>query len=327
MLYPIRTKPIIKEHIWGGRKLLSIKKSQIGKMDASKTYGESWDFSGVSGSVSKVSNGFLKGNSINELVEVYMGDFVGEKIFEKYGETFPLLVKTLDCAEKVSVQVHPDDEIAMERHHSCGKTEMWYVQSAEQDSVIYIGFKNSDLTREEYLDHVARGTVEQILNPVPVKAGDVFFIPAGTVHALSNGIVVIEIQQPVDLTYRIFDWNRVDSTGKSRELHTALAVDAIDFESTSDKCRREYTLPQNGSVKVVDSKYFVTSLTHVTSSLERDYVQLDSFVIYECVEGEVELRTASSKEILKEGESIIIPAEIDSVMLSGNGVLIESYAK
>ncbi|MBQ0081495.1 MAG: class I mannose-6-phosphate isomerase [Alistipes sp.] len=327
MLYPIRTKPIIKEHIWGGRKLLSIKKSQIGRMDESKTYGESWDFSGVRGSVSKVSNGFLKGNSINEIVEVYMGDFVGDAIFEKYGEVFPLLVKTLDCAQKVSVQVHPDDSIANQRHGSCGKTEMWYVQSSEQDSVIYIGFKRDDITREEYLEHVANGTIEQILNPVPVRSGDVFFIPAGTVHALSSGIVVIEIQQPVDLTYRIFDWNRVDANGKSRELHTALAVDAIDFQSTADKCQRKYELPQNGSVKVVDSQYFVTSITHVSSSLERDYFTLDSFVIYECVDGQIEVITSQTRDSLQKGESIIIPAQIDSVELKGLGTIIESYAR
>lgn len=325
MLYPIRLNPIIKQHIWGGRKLLEIKKNQIRKMDSSLTYGESWDVSGVDGSVSTVANGFLKGNTLNEILEVYMADLVGEKIYEKYGNEFPMLVKTLDCADRVSVQVHPDDAIAMERHNTCGKTEMWYIQDAEPGSIIYLGFKDENITREQYIDAVAMGTVEDILYPQPVNSGDVFFIPAGTVHALSKGLVVIEIQEPVDLTYRIFDWNRVDRNGKARELHTALAVDAIDFHSTAARCRRTYSLEPDKVSPLVSCPCFTTNIISVANCVVRDYCSLDSFVIYECTMGTVEVDVDGQKELLNSGDMLLIPASLSDATLSGKGIIVESY--
>lgn len=325
MLYPIRLKPIIKQHIWGGRKLLDIKKGQIGKMDPELTYGESWDVSGVDGSVCVIANGFLKGNTLNEALEVYMGDLVGDSVFEKYGLEFPMLVKTLDCADRVSVQVHPDDTIARERHNTCGKTEMWFIRDAQPGAVIYLGFKDENITREEYIEAVAKGTVEDILYPQEVHTGDVFFIPPGTVHALATGLVVIEIQQPVDLTYRIFDWNRVGRDGKPRELHTALAVDAIDFRSTAEKCRRPYTIEDNRAVGLVDCQYFTTNIIKVSGEAQRDYCSLDSFVVYECIGGEVDVTVDGMKETLRNGEVLLIPAELCDATLKGEGLIVESY--
>lgn len=249
-MYPIKLKPILKQHIWGGDALLDIKKGQRLRVDKSKTYGESWDVSGIEGNISVISNGFLKGNNLQEATEVYMGELVGESVFERYGLEFPLLLKTLYCKDKTSVQVHPDDELAAERHQSCGKTEMWYIIDAEPDALLYIGFKNPNITREEYIDAVAKGTVADIIEPVKVNAGDAFLIPSGTVHSISGGVTLVEIQQPVDLTYRIFDWNRVDSNGKSRELHTAFAVDAIDFSSNANACRRDYKTVVNSAIEV-----------------------------------------------------------------------------
>ena len=325
-MYPIKFKPQLKENIWGGQRLLAIKKGQLPRsVDASKVYGESWDISGVKGSISKVANGFLKGNNLQEIIEVYMGDLVGESVFEAFGLDFPLLIKNLDCNDTLSVQVHPDDDLAAERHDSFGKTEMWYIADAEEGAVIYLGFKNKDITREEYIKAVADGTVADILQAVPVKKGDVYFIPAGTVHALAKGLNVIEIQQTSDITYRIFDWNRVDSEGKSRELHTALAVDAIDFESGVEECRRTYTPQPNEEVKIVECDFFTTSMLKVEGVAELEYADRDSFTIYMCLEGKVDVEMEGAKESLSAGEVVLIPASANEVVLTGSAKILTSY--
>lgn len=324
-MYPIKFKPILKSMIWGGKRLLEIKKGQYGRIDTEKLYGESWDISGLDGNLSVVTNGMLKGNNLQEIIEVYMGDLVGEQNFERYGLDFPLLVKNLDCNDTLSVQVHPNDELAAERHDSFGKTEMWYIASAEPGAVIYIGFKNPKLTREEYIAAVAEGSVADILQAVPVKAGDVFFIPAGTVHALAKGLNVIEIQQTSDITYRIFDWNRVDEKGNGRELHTALAVDAIDFGSTAEDCRRPYSLQENAETDIIECEYFTVKGIRVNGRAELDYASRDSFVIYACIEGSVEIDMDGTKESLKAGEVALLPAVAGDVCLTGEAVILESY--
>ena len=223
MLYPIKFIPRLKERLWGGHQLLaSVKAGKGAKIDPAKCYGESWELSAVPGDESVVANGILKKNTIEEIIEVYMGSLIGEKNYERYGLTFPLLIKSLDCHDVLSVQVHPNDELAAERHNSYGKTEMWYVSGCEEGAALYVGFKDTSITREEYLAAVNEDRLPEILNRVEVKVGDVFFIPAGTVHALGKGIEVLEIQQTSDVTYRIYDWNRVDDKGNPRELHTAL---------------------------------------------------------------------------------------------------------
>ena len=325
-MYAIKFKPQLKENIWGGKRLLEIKKDQLPRtVDKSKVYGESWDISGVKGSISKVANGFLKGNNLQEIIEVYMGELVGDEVFEQFGLDFPLLIKNLDCNDTLSVQVHPNDELAAERHDSFGKTEMWYIADAEEGAVIYLGFKNKNITREEYIRAVAEGTVADILQAVPVKKGDVYFIPAGTVHALAKGLNVIEIQQTSDITYRIFDWNRVDSEGKSRELHTALAVDAIDFESGVEECRRPYEPKANEEVNIVDCDFFKTDMLVVEGVAELDYAGRDSFTIYMCLEGRVELDMEGEKESLSAGEVLLIPASANEVVLSGSAKILASH--
>ena len=325
-MYAIKFKPQLKENIWGGKRLLEIKKDQLPRtVDKSKVYGESWDISGVKGSISKVANGFLKGNNLQEIIEVYMGELVGDEVFEQFGLDFPLLIKNLDCNDTLSVQVHPNDELAAERHDSFGKTEMWYIADAEEGAVIYLGFKNKNITREEYIRAVAEGTVADILQAVPVKKGDVYFIPAGTVHALAKGLNVIEIQQTSDITYRIFDWNRVDSEGKSRELHTALAVDAIDFESGVEECRRPYEPKANEEVNIVDCDFFKTDMLVVEGVAELDYAGRDSFTIYMCLEGRVELDMEGEKDSLSAGEVLLIPASANEVVLSGSAKILASH--
>jgi mannose-6-phosphate isomerase len=239
---------------------------------------------------------------------------------------FPLLIKNLDCNDTLSVQVHPNDELAEERHNSFGKTEMWYIADAEEGAVIYLGFKNKNITREEYIQAVAEGTVADILQAVPVKKGDVFFIPAGTVHALAKGLNVIEIQQTSDITYRIFDWNRVDGEGKSRELHTALAVDAIDFESGVEECRRTYTATANKEVNIVDCEFFKTDMLVVDGVAELDYCQRDSFTIYMCIEGDVKISLDNeTSETLRTGEVMLVPAIANEVVIEGKAQILASH--
>lgn len=327
MLYPLKFKPRLKERIWGGHALLEKKGAQLGHVDKTKRYGESWDISCVKGDISVAANGMLKGNNLQELIEVYMGDLVGERVFEKFGLEFPLLIKTLDCNDVLSVQVHPDDALAAERHNSYGKTEMWYVTSCAPDAFLYLGFSKADITREEYLDAVSGGYLPELLNRVQVKAGDAFFIPAGMVHALGKGVEVVEIQQTSDVTYRIYDWDRVGADGKPRELHTALAVDAIDFERRPDECIKKCVPATNKSVEVVKCRYFTTNLLDVDGEVDKDYAPLDSFVIYMCTGGEVDLETDGGREHMADGDVVLIPAELNDVCIKGKARLLEIYVE
>lgn len=327
MLYPIKFKPRIKERIWGGQAILNKKGKAAGRLAKDKLYGESWDLSSVKGDISVVANGFLKGNNLEEIIEVYMGELVGEQIFEQYGLEFPLLLKYLDCNDKLSVQVHPDDALALERHNSFGKTEAWYVVDCKPGASIYLGFKDLNLTREEYIAAVAESRLEELLNKVEVKPGDVFFIPAGTVHALGAGLEVVEVQQTSDVTYRIYDWDRVDAEGKSRELHTSLAVDAIDFESDAELLHREYNLAKGGDAKVIECNYFTMTLHDVAGVKELDRSSLDSFVVFIALNGSVRIVADGNEETLAEGEVILIPAEVNDITIEGDAKLMEVYIK
>ncbi|MBP3548264.1 MAG: class I mannose-6-phosphate isomerase [Alistipes sp.] len=327
MLYPLKFKPRVKERIWGGQAILKKKGKAVSRLSKDKLYGESWDLSSVKGDVSVVANGFLKGNNLEEVIEVYMGELMGEENFEQYGLEFPLLVKYLDCNDKLSVQVHPNDELAEERHDSYGKTEAWYVVDCKPGAAIYLGFKNLELTREEYISAVAESRLEELLNRVEVKPGDVFFIPAGTVHALGAGIEVVEVQQTSDITYRIYDWDRVDASGKGRELHTALAVDAIDFEADAELLHRQYELERGGQATVIESKYFTMSLHNVAGRKELDRSMLDSFIIYIALNGSVRIVADGVEESLAEGEVVLIPAEVCDVEIDGDAKVMEVYIK
>lgn len=327
MLYPLKFKPRVKERIWGGHAIVERKGKALSRIDKDKLYGESWDLSSVKGDVSVVANGFLKGNNLEEVIEVYMGELVGEANFERYGLEFPLLVKYLDCNDKLSVQVHPNDELAEERHNSFGKTEAWYIADCKPGAAIYLGFKDLNITREEYISAVAESRLEPLLNRVEVKKGDVFFIPAGTVHALGAGIEVVEVQQTSDVTYRIYDWDRVDASGKGRELHTALAVDAIDFETDADLLHKQYNLQRGGEAKVIDSPYFTMAMQDVASKRVIDRSMLDSFIIYICLSGSVRLTANGAEERLAMGELVLVPAEVDEICFEGDAQLMEVFVK
>jgi len=308
-LYPLKFRPIYKEKIWGGTSLQSL----FNKGAHIKNLGESWELSGVQDDISVVSDGFLKGNNLEELIEVYMGELVGEKIYDKFGTEFPLLVKYIDANDRLSIQVHPNDELARERHGAYGKTEMWYVIQADEGAELISGF-NRTIDRDSYLIALQNGKLENLLQFDSVKAGDVFFVPAGRVHGIGKGIVVAEIQQTSDVTYRIFDFNRVDDKGKPRELHTELALDAIDFKK-SNSGSIDYVPKENESVELVKCPYFTTNLLELTNDLERDFSKTDSFVIYLCLEGAYSLQCESEIIRVQKGETLLVPASIENFLL------------
>jgi mannose-6-phosphate isomerase len=327
MLYPIKFKPRVKERIWGGTAILERKGKTVSRLAKDKLYGESWDLSSVKGDISVVANGMLKGNNLEEIIEVYMGELVGEQNFERYGLEFPLLIKYLDCNDRLSVQVHPNDELAAERHDSFGKTEAWYIAECKDGAAIYLGFKDLNTTREEYISAVAESRLESLLNRVEVHKGDIFFIPAGTVHALGAGIEVVEVQQTSDITYRIYDWDRVDASGKGRELHTALAVDAIDFEADAELLHKKYDVAKGGEAKVIESPYFTMAIQDVDGSKSLDRSMLDSFVVYICLEGSATISADGVQESLTSGELVLVPAECCDIEFEGTARFMEVYIK
>lgn len=316
----LKFKPIFKERIWGGRLLAD----RLGKrLPADKMIGESWELSGVPGDVSVVSSGQLKGNTLQELIEVYMGDLVGEQIYETFGDEFPLLIKFIDAHQDLSIQVHPDDILAETRHHSYGKNEMWYVLDHTPDAHLYLGF-NQAVDRQKCVEHIEDGKIEQLLRSYVVKRADSFFIPAGTIHAIGSGILVAEIQQTSDITYRLFDFNRVDSEGKPRDLHIALALDAIDYSSAKN-CDITRKPVADECINLISCQYFATDIIEVRSRVVRDYSTLDSFVVYICVDGKLTLTTSEGVETISKGETALVPAAIDSVTIEGVGKIIETY--
>jgi mannose-6-phosphate isomerase len=309
-LYPLKFKPIIKDKIWGGTRLRTI----LNKSCKTDKAGESWEISGFPGSVSKVKNGFLAGNSLEELIEVYMGDLVGDGVFEKFGMLFPLLIKFIDANDALSVQVHPDDELAMKQFGSFGKTEMWYIIQAEKDADIIVGF-NQQVDPKKYQQHLNEKSLLSILNKEKAEAGNVFFLPSGRIHAIGAGILLAEIQQTSDATLRIYDFDRLDDKGKPRELHTEKALEAIDF-AVYPAYKTNYLPTLNKPVKLAACNYFTVNYMSFSKEIIRDYINLDSFVIYMCIGGcfSISYYNAAT-ETLKTGETVLLPAEIKNVKL------------
>jgi len=321
-LYPLKFNPIIKSKIWGGSKL-----KEVLHKNAPEDAGESWEISGVKGDISVVKNGFLAGNNIQELIEVYMGDLVGDAVFDKFGLEFPLLIKFIDARDDLSIQVHPDDKLAAERHESFGKTEMWCVLQADKGAELITGFKR-ELNKDIYLEHLDKKLLKNILNFEKVDTGDIFFIPAGRVHAIGAGILLAEIQQTSDVTYRIYDWDRKDKEGNERELHTDLALDAIDY-SVKSTYKTEYNTGKlNQSVPTVDCPYFTTNFLHIDRTIEKDYIKLHSFVIYICMSGSFSIAYGDDQMVeVTTGETVLLPSIINNVNLipQNNAELLEVY--
>lgn len=316
-LYPLQFEPILKERIWGGEKL----KTVLNKTIESTTTGESWELSTVEGDVSIVANGILKGKSLLEVIDEAPNEILGTAVYQKFGKQFPLLFKYLDAREDLSIQVHPNDALAKERHNSFGKTEMWYIMQADDDARIIVGFKEKS-NANEYVENLKNKSLLSILDDVKVKSGDVFFLETGTVHAIGAGLVVAEIQQTSDITYRIYDFDRVDAQGNGRELHIDLALDAINYDKVDTY--KEYNKEVNQSNGVVDCPYFTTNFVPLDGviSVEKS---AESFTVYMCVEGSFELDYNDVKYSYKKGDTVLIPAEIKEFVLSGKASILEIY--
>ncbi|RXP45937.1 mannose-6-phosphate isomerase [Lutibacter sp. HS1-25] len=317
--YPIKFSPVLKEKIWGGEKL----KNVLHKNCFSNNVGESWELSGVNGDISVVSNGALKGTLLKNLIEDFKEDLVGSAVYKKFGNTFPLLFKFIDANDDLSIQLHPNDELAQKRHNSFGKTEMWYVVDADKQSKLYVGF-DKQYTKDQYLSKFNNGEILEMVNDVEVAKGDVFFIETGTVHAIGKGVLIAEIQQTSDLTYRIFDWNRTDDNGISRELHTDLALDAFDFSKTQIE-KISYQNKSNQAENLVTCEYFTTNKLNIKGNFKKELSKCDSFVVYMCVEGSGSITIGTNITEFVKGETILIPAIVNEVEIKGSAELLEVY--
>lgn len=305
-LYPLKFEPILKDKIWGGEKL----KKVLDKPTDSKECGESWELSGVAGDVSIVSEGELKGKSLTELIGTYTGDLLGKKVYSRFGNNFPLLIKFIDANQDLSIQVHPNDAMAKERHNSFGKTEMWYVVDAEPGATLISGF-NKPTSKEEYLEYFNSGKLTDLLNKENVENDDVFYLPAGRVHTIGKGLLIAEIQQTSDITYRIYDFDRTDAQGNKRELHVEQALGAIDFgfyqeyKTTYDKSASETNL--------VSCDYFTTNKLIVKKEVKRDYQSIDSFIVLMCLAGSGTIDFGRGKISYTLGDTLLVPNQLGEI--------------
>src|SRR5574344_735874 len=322
-MYPLKFEPILKSKIWGGNRIIPFKHLS----DNLANVGESWELSGLEGDESVVANGPEKGCTIIEMIRHYKAELVGEENYATFGEDFPLLIKFIDAKEDLSVQVHPDDEMAKQRHGSLGKTEMWYVIDADKGAKITSGF-SQEITKKEYKERVLNNTFSEVLMAHDAHPGDVFFLPAGRVHAIGAGVFLAEIQQSSDITYRIYDYNRKDANGKTRDLHVELAKDAINYEVLDDY-RTQYEAVKDEPVELVACPYFTTSLYDLTEDITCDYSELDSFVIFMCCQGSCMLTDNEGHSLpVQSGETVFIPASTETVKLvpnEGGAKLLEVY--
>ncbi len=323
-LYPLKFKTIYKDKIWGGDKIKTVLEKDFAPLP---NCGETWELSGYDDNISVVQDGDLEGKKLTALIADFKGQLVGEKVYEKFGNEFPLLIKFIDANADLSIQVHPDDALAKARHAGFGKTEMWYVLQADEDATLISGF-NQEIDKTTYLNHFNNGTLDEILNRETVAVGDVFFIPAGRVHTIGKGILLAEIQQTSDTTYRIYDFDRVDAEGNKRELHVEEAAGAIDY-NFYENIKTNYADKGNEAVNLADCDYFTTNKIVADKQVSRSYEALDSFVIYICTEGEFGLIYNENELTVKKGEVVLLPATIKNVALvpSPKTTLLEVYTK
>lgn len=321
-MYPLKFRPILKSLIWGGEKIAPYKGITIDQ----KNIGESWELSGVRGDESVVSEGEYAGRNIADLLSEFKGSLIGKKNYERFGNEFPLLIKFIDAKQDLSIQVHPDDALAMKRHNSKGKTEMWYVVDADEGAHLRSGFAKK-VTPAEYEKSVEDNTITDILADYKVRPGDLFFLPAGRVHSIGAGSFIAEIQQTSNITYRIYDFNRLGADGKPRELHTSLAKDAIDYTVLPDY-RSSYSVKKNAETPLISCPYFITSLYELDAPVSRDMSGLDSFMVVICVEGEGSVTDGNGNTVsIRRGETVLLPATSGNVCFTPKGAmkLLTSY--
>jgi len=315
LFYPLQFEPILKERIWGGTKL----KTLLNKPITSEITGESWEISTVENDVSVVANGDFKGKTLNEVIDLYPAEVLGVKVYNQFGKQFPLLFKYLDAREDLSIQLHPNDELAKKRHNSFGKTEMWYVMQADENARLIVGFKEKS-SPEEYLSHLNNKTLLDILDTKKVQSGDVFMLETGTIHAIGAGTVIAEIQQTSDITYRVYDFDRKDANGNTRELHVDLALEALNYDKI--EAQRFYDKIDNTANAVVDCPYFTTSFIPLNGSAIFSKTN-DSFRVLMAVEGDFSLLVAGESYHYKKGSTVLLPAVITDYQLDGQASVLE----
>jgi len=315
--YPLQFTPILKDRIWGGIKL----KSLLNKEIPSETTGESWELSTVPNDVSVVINGEFKGKNLNEIINLYPIEILGKSVIARFGQEFPLLFKFIDAKTDLSIQVHPNDELATKRHNSFGKTEMWYVMQADENARLVVGFKQN-VTQNNYIEKLNNKQLAELLNEIPVAQGDIFFLETGTVHAIGGGVVVAEIQQTSDITYRLYDWDRVDANGNSRELHTELALDAINYNTTETKIA--YNKQENKSNIAVHCNYFKTNVIPLNGNMNW-IAHKDSFTVFMCTEGSFSIKIDTILHQYKMGDTVLLPAIIKNATILGKATILEVW--
>ena len=312
--------PLLKQTIWGGDKIIAFKHLSV-KMD---NVGESWELSGVEGNETVVAEGPDSGKTLNELVREQKALLVGEDNYKRFGNEFPLLIKFIDARQDLSIQVHPNDETAHRQGRPRGKTEMWYALEPTPGAKLYNGLKQQ-ITPEQYKQMVANDTITDALARYEVSEGDVFFIPAGRIHAIGAGCFVAEIQQTSDVTYRIYDFKRRDKQGNYRELHTELAAESIDYTVLSDY-RTHYERREDEGVQVVSCPYFTTAVYDLNDPMTLDYSELDSFVVLIGLQGSCDLTDDEGNTVtFREGETVLLPATAKTVKVEGTIKFLETY--
>lgn len=312
-------EPLLKQTLWGGDKIIPFK-----HLDSQMDHvGESWEISGVNGNETIVAEGPDKGKSLNELTSTMKSQLVGKENYERFGNEFPLLIKFIDARQDLSIQVHPTDEIAHRQGKERGKTEMWYALESAPGAQLYNGLKQQ-ITPEQYKEMVENDTITNALARYEVMEGDVFFIPAGRIHAIGAGCMVAEIQQTSDVTYRIYDFKRKDKNGNYRELHTKEAAESIDYNVLSDY-RTVYQPRKNEGVQVVSCPYFTTAVYDLTEPMTLDYSELDSFVILIAVKGDGKLICNSQETSFRMGDTVLFPATTDEVKVEGTVKFLETF--
>ncbi len=312
-IHPLKFSPILKERLWGGTKL----KDVLGKPITNDITGESWELSAVSGDVSEVANGALAGTSLQQLIDEHADTLLGKSVVARFGKEFPILIKFIDAKKDLSIQLHPNDALAKERHNSFGKTEMWYIMDADPDANLIVGF-NKDVSQEEYAKSLEDDTLLSLLNYESVQEGDTFFINTGKIHAIGAGVLLAEIQQTSDVTYRVFDFNRRDKEGNLRELHTDLALDAIDYKKKDD-FKVGYSKNEDTLNTMVDCPYFKTNFLKLTSDLIMDTAARDSFTIFMCVSGKAVISNEYGTAPIQKGETILLPAASSEIRIKSVG--------
>ena len=324
MLYPFLFQPNLHPVVWGGHRLQPYK----GLETSDEPIGESWEVSAVPNNTSVISNGAFAGRDLVSVIAEYPEEILGKAVNEKNQGVFPLLAKFIDAKRDLSIQVHPNDEMAQRMHGKMGKSEMWYIIKADEGSHLYAGFKK-EISPEEYHRRITDGTITEVLADHTVRTGDVFYLPAGRVHAICGGILLAEIQQSSDITYRIFDYNRPGMDGKPRELHTELAAQALDFR-VEKNYRTEYVETDNRAIQIIDSPFFDVRVMDITDSFHRNLMKYDSFIISMCIEGDcrIRIRQTGDEILLKEGNSTLIPAAIadyDVIPLNSRARILDAF--